>query len=60
MLGRVVVESLAVLLREHPAVRATKAIRAEVNLGAVGFLFASITSVPLVGELRWQVHRTRT
>ena len=48
MLGRVVVESLAVLLREHPAVRATKAIRAEVNLSAAGFLFAIVTSVPLV------------
>jgi len=48
MLGRVVVESLAVLLSEHPAVRATKAIRAEANLSAVGFLFVVITSVPLV------------
>ena len=27
MVGSVVVESLAVLLREHPAVRATEAIR---------------------------------
>ncbi len=43
MLGRVVVESLAVLLSEHPAVKATKAIRAERNLSAVGFLFAIVT-----------------
>ena len=51
MLGRVVVESLAVLLSEHPAVRATKAIRAEVNLSAAGFLFAIVTSVPLVASV---------
>jgi len=43
MLGRVVVESLAVLLSEHPAVSATKAIRAEASLSAVGFLFAIVT-----------------
>ena len=51
ILGRVVVESLAVLLSEHPAVRATKAIRAEVNLSAAGFLFAIVTSVPLVASV---------
>ena len=43
MLGRVVVESLAVLLSEHPAVSATKTIRAEASLCAVGFLFAVVT-----------------
>ena len=43
MLGRVVVESLAVLLSEHPAVSAAKTIRAEVSLSAVGFLFAVVT-----------------
>ena len=51
MLGRVAVESLAVLHTEHPAVRATKAIRAEVNLSAAGFLFAIVTSVPLVASV---------
>ena len=61
MLGRVVVESLAVLLSEHPAVRATKAIRAEVNLSAgwVSYLRLSLQYL-LWSQLRWQVHRTRT
>ena len=48
MLVREVVESLAVLLSEHPAVSATKAIRAEASLSAVGFLFAIGTKAPLV------------
>ena len=43
MVGSVVVESLAVLLREHPPVRATEAIRPKTILCAEYFPFAILT-----------------